>query len=260
MAVEELFPEVVPFRLAAVRLHPRAGAPGVRDSSVGGPLLWPAAEPWPVCPEHDDVMVPVVQVFRADVPGIVPFPDGCDVLQVLWCQTDDHRDGWVLPRVVWRSAAEVGEVHAPPAPAHVQAGLVPRPCVVHPEQVTEYPGADLPREVWDALEPRFDTLEAETGSRYEMDPATAPGTKLPGCPGWSQEPDWPTCPTCAAPMRHRLTVASFEGDEDVPAWLPVEDTGSEVDGPALSLGDLGGVFLFECTTCPDRPATYRYDC
>ncbi|MFI6848861.1 hypothetical protein OG535_22995 [Kitasatospora sp. NBC_00085] len=49
------FPELAPLAREAVRLHPRRGEPTVRDSSVGGPLLWPADEPWPVCErEHED--------------------------------------------------------------------------------------------------------------------------------------------------------------------------------------------------------------
>jgi hypothetical protein len=36
----------------AVRLHPRVGEPTWAESSIGGPLLWPAREPWPTCPEH----------------------------------------------------------------------------------------------------------------------------------------------------------------------------------------------------------------
>ncbi|MDN3239682.1 hypothetical protein [Glycomyces tritici] len=40
------------------RLHPREGAPDIGQSSVGGPLLWPVDEPWPVCRlEHDDFFV-----------------------------------------------------------------------------------------------------------------------------------------------------------------------------------------------------------
>nr|WP_147141344.1 hypothetical protein [Stackebrandtia albiflava] len=48
-------PELAEYARPAVRLHPRQGDPGVHDSSVGGPLLWPAAEPWPMCDlEHED--------------------------------------------------------------------------------------------------------------------------------------------------------------------------------------------------------------
>lgn len=47
--VAAAFPELAPLARAAIRLHPRAGSPSVFESSVGGPLLWPAEEPWPHC-------------------------------------------------------------------------------------------------------------------------------------------------------------------------------------------------------------------
>jgi hypothetical protein len=47
--VTGVFPELAPLARQAVRLHPRAGAPGRGDSSLGGPLLWPADAPWPTC-------------------------------------------------------------------------------------------------------------------------------------------------------------------------------------------------------------------
>jgi hypothetical protein len=50
--VTALFPELAPLARTTVRLHPRAGEPTTADSSIGGPLLWPADEPWPTCPEH----------------------------------------------------------------------------------------------------------------------------------------------------------------------------------------------------------------
>ncbi|AJE43362.1 hypothetical protein [Streptomyces nodosus] len=49
--VEALFPELSAYRGTTTRLHPRPGRPDVADSSVGGPLLWPVHEPWPVCTE-----------------------------------------------------------------------------------------------------------------------------------------------------------------------------------------------------------------
>ncbi|MFI8865701.1 hypothetical protein OG810_23700 [Streptomyces sp. NBC_01693] len=47
--VEAAFPALAAHRRTATRLHPRHGSPGVQESSVAGPLLWPADEPWPVC-------------------------------------------------------------------------------------------------------------------------------------------------------------------------------------------------------------------
>jgi hypothetical protein len=47
--VAAVFPQLAPLARTATRLHPRPGSPTVHDSSVGGPLLWPADEPWPHC-------------------------------------------------------------------------------------------------------------------------------------------------------------------------------------------------------------------
>ncbi|MEU0939911.1 hypothetical protein [Embleya sp. NPDC005971] len=49
--VEALFPELAAYRGTTTRLHPRPGSPQISAGSVGGPMLWPANEPWPVCSE-----------------------------------------------------------------------------------------------------------------------------------------------------------------------------------------------------------------
>ncbi|MFJ2419395.1 hypothetical protein [Streptomyces brevispora] len=50
--IERVFPDLAVYRRTATRLHPRPGAPEAGDSSVGGLLLWPADELWPVCRER----------------------------------------------------------------------------------------------------------------------------------------------------------------------------------------------------------------
>src|SRR5688572_24351629 len=52
--IAELFPELLEHRATTTRLHPRTGSPTSADSSIGGPLLWPAGEPWPMCADGDD--------------------------------------------------------------------------------------------------------------------------------------------------------------------------------------------------------------
>src|SRR5438067_6270593 len=42
-------PQLAPLARTATRLHPHSGSPSPHDSSVGGPLLWPADQPWPYC-------------------------------------------------------------------------------------------------------------------------------------------------------------------------------------------------------------------
>lgn len=285
--VETLFPELRPLRREAVRLHPRAGRPSHVDSSVGGPLLWPVEEPWPVCDtEHYEKdsdtlyegevhLVPVVQVHRVDAPGIA-FPRGCDLLQVLWCPYDHGEYRYPLPRVRWRRAGDVKRVReTPPSHAEAAAEYVPASCVVHPEQVVEYPGWDLPEELSDTLGGRFDRLERETGRHYDHHLASAPGIKLGGYPGWTQEPVWPDCGWCEQRMDHLLTVTGWEYDgASWRTWLPVEDrppagiedpwrserSRAAQDPTGLMLGDAGGVYVFECRSCPDRPVDHWFDC
>ncbi|MEV6246782.1 hypothetical protein AB0M38_11345 [Streptomyces sp. NPDC051742] len=47
--VEAVFPALSAHRRTATRLHPRQGVAKAGESSLAGPLLWPADEPWPVC-------------------------------------------------------------------------------------------------------------------------------------------------------------------------------------------------------------------
>ncbi|WP_035736694.1 hypothetical protein [Glycomyces arizonensis] len=62
-----LFPELAAFARTAVRLHPRHGNPSIGESSVGGPLLWPADEPWPMCAlEHEDLNDEPLDYIRAE--------------------------------------------------------------------------------------------------------------------------------------------------------------------------------------------------
>ncbi|MFI6284492.1 hypothetical protein ACIBCM_06995 [Streptomyces sp. NPDC051018] len=60
--VTAIFPRLAPLARTATRLHPRPGSPSPYDSSVGGPLLWPADEPWPHCggPHAVDGMNPAM--------------------------------------------------------------------------------------------------------------------------------------------------------------------------------------------------------
>lgn len=285
--MRQVFPQVVQFARTTVRLHPRRGSPTAEQSSVGGPMLWPAAEPWPVCDRDGLVehpadgagvpLVPVAQLLAGDIPDL-PFPDAMDVLQVLWCPFD--HDPWSAPRpeLRWRRRADIGaRIDAMPT-AHPDANPehVPDPCVIDPERVIEYPSHDLPDEVWSQIGEVVKRVEAESGWQYDTDLAVASGIKTGGYPGWTQPPDWPVC-ECGVQMEHLLTVSGWEfsrGDEK--RWIPVEDRPAmagwgihsredhpwrAVQNPAgLMLGDVGGVYLFVCVSCPDRPFDYRFDC
>ena len=142
---------------------------------------------------------------------------------------------------------------------------MPRPCVLHPERVTEYPHAfELDRELATVIE----AWEEQAGeATYQYLLCTAPGTKVGGWPDWMQDPEWPVCDAGHA-MEHLLTVSDTEFDGGTwPRWLAVEDAGAW-DGPpdarfavqsaaGLDFG-MGSLYVFICRTCPGWPIAQVY--
>lgn len=144
VSVEAVFPELADHRGRTTRLHPRPGRPGMRDSHVGGPMLWPEAEPWPVCKEThqretegytpdeirraraadvwprrqpwpgtgtpgEDGPVPlmgIAQFFQRDVPGLAAGPDGADLVQLFRCPFTHGPYLERRYRLRWRGAEE----------------------------------------------------------------------------------------------------------------------------------------------------------
>lgn len=305
------FPAMATLARTAVRLHPRPGEPTTADSSIGGPLLWPAQEPWPTCAEHagptlhgaavpdvierrrilteawarprergvnllteaekvvvdrvDDgaeiaqdgpaPMVPVAQLYARDVPGL-RCPDGADLLQVLWCPFD-HEDAGYVPSTVlrWRSAAEVTDpLSTPPLPAAVDDNYLPQPCVLHPEEVTEYPAPHcLPRD----LAERVGEWEARMNLVYQHELAVASGCKVGGHAPWSFSDPWPmSCDDCGAGVEPLLTLATSEWD-GTRSWQPLEDVeDTSPPYPAaheptmLSIGRGYNLQLYTCAAFP----------
>jgi hypothetical protein len=332
-------PELAAYARTATRLHPRPGAPGVGDSSVGGPLLWPAEEPWPVCTAdhatahrylanlrrpaderlsrrilsaaygrtrrgqrlrlykeerallaHADRPVPaseldraaplpllaVAQLYRRDVPDL-PGLKGADLLQVLWCPFCDHggAGSWDLAMVLkWRRAAEVDPeevlVEQPEPPVIETGDYLPEPCVLHPEQVVEYPGLEL---LPDELQQRLRQWEQDAGQRsYGYDGvAIAPGWKVGGWPlARAVHPRrWggPLACDCGELLELLLKVEGAEWgyDEDRGdyPWRPVEDANGdgdfevypwEVQPTMIMMGDAYRLWVFICPASADHPA------
>ncbi|MGA5195721.1 hypothetical protein [Streptomyces exfoliatus] len=147
--VEAVFPALSAHRRTATRLHPRRGVAKADESSLAGPLWWPADEPWPVCvavhaPELRDEdplpLLAVAQLYTRDIPDLVG-PEGHDLLQVFWCPFEVHGPDRTIEVVLrWWRSREVGDVltHQPEPPVAGRAECVPTPCVLHPEQVVEH--------------------------------------------------------------------------------------------------------------------------
>ncbi|GAA2478548.1 hypothetical protein GCM10010406_13390 [Streptomyces thermolineatus] len=296
------FPELREYFRTALLLEPQPGEPGPHESSVGGPLLWPADEEWPVCTEdhlvghHEDLsaeersvlegarrtgterrsggnsvlteeeasaydrisargevidtvswqvhslrpetpaagvaMVPVLQLFAGDVPG-VEWPEGTDLLQILWCPNDhDTPPGqepyYFGPTVALRRrrAGDVRDVLAsPPAPCRTADHYyLPRPCTVAPAEALDLPDRDeLPPDLWE----RVERWRGGTGRTDYYDLACVQGWKLGGWPTWRVTDLEEINCVCGSRMRLFLTV-----DSD--------------DAPGLVIGRGGRLQIFQC--------------
>ncbi|MDT0407479.1 MULTISPECIES: hypothetical protein [Streptomyces] len=324
--VTALSHRLAPLARTATRLHPRPGSPTAHDSSIGGPLLWPADEPWPYCAgphpqeEADGVphspedirelrrvhamaearllrdhhaparlpeeqafyeryaagrpwcegpvpLLPVAQLYARDVP-LPARPAGTDLLQALWCP---YGHGASEPRTAlfWRSAATVTDVlDAPPEPTVVEEdGYLPRPCVLAPEEITEYPGLrQLDQETQAELadESRWQAAGARWDEDGALDPheywsgrlSTAPGWKTGGWTTWDlTDPEPRPCPACGTEQIPLLTIASSEWDDATEGWRPAEDPAHDrPDDPSEpTLVDIRGGYTLQLHVCPASP-------
>ncbi|MFI5678028.1 hypothetical protein [Streptomyces cellulosae] len=141
-----------------------------------------------------------------------------------------------MPRTVlfWRSAATVTDIlTTPPEPPAMQFdGYLPEPCLLNPEQVTEYPDhLELSKEVqeqlgtwseWQAAVTEVDDYASSPEEFYDRELAGAPGWKVGGWPRWgATDPTPRLCSACGSDMDALLAIATFEGDDDS-SWLPNE--------------------------------------
>lgn len=89
-------------------------------------------------------LLPVMQVYAHDVPWCDGFPQGMDILQVLWCPFQHVYDGPAVPsngiagpwvQIRYRHASDLGDRFlTPPEPVAVGGpGYLPTPCLLRPE-------------------------------------------------------------------------------------------------------------------------------
>ncbi|GAA3972817.1 hypothetical protein GCM10023085_64020 [Actinomadura viridis] len=289
--ITTIFPALRGYERTTTMLHPTPGDPGVRDSSIGGPLLWPADEPWPRhaygsrsdrAPQTEPLpLVPGAQLWVRDLPDL-PHPPGKDLLQVLWVPDDsvdclygsqqgDPVDEYF--RVFWRDSADITDLLPnPPLPDPdtgvrddgilVDDSYLPVPCTLDPEQVTEYPPAwILGEEFYDHVREQDERL----GTWYQAVNTHADGCKVGGWPADSNiggpYHGWFTC-DCGTRMEALLTIASMEvrhtpatapSSYRTPAEQPMGMGTALTEPTGLAVGDHTYLQIFYCPTSWDHP-------
>ncbi|MFC5146858.1 hypothetical protein [Streptomyces aureoversilis] len=148
-------------------------------------------------------MLPLAQLYVRDVPLLrPPGRSGADLLQVLRCPFD-HPPETCIPRTAlfWRSAATVTDIlTSPPDPPAVEREeYVPEPCLLAPEQVTEYPSPmELSEELREQLGDwsRWQAVDAGVDSSYAPYPESFYGSRLSVAPGPEGRRLARPCPAC----------------------------------------------------------------
>nr|WSZ97431.1 hypothetical protein OH820_18795 [Streptomyces sp. NBC_00857] len=327
--IEAMFPELTGYRRTSTRLHPRSGSAMPGESSVAGPLLWPADEPWPMChavhekgrglrladvrlerrirdevgrsdPQRglsdeerellvnlrepqlhasellDTDPIPLLagaQLFTRDVPDLAG-PEGCDLLQVLWCPFEAHGPNRMMDVVLkWRRSQDVTDILTDlPEPVVVgRAECVPNPCVLDPEQVVEHEWPELlseelqegiqawEEELLDAAEENG--TEYPEGEEYELgyvgDLSIAPGWKVGGFATWGLTGPARIDCSCGTAMRPLLTVRDREWDGGSMSWIPLEDretmSARGANDPTGVYVGRGQMRVFACPADPTHP-------
>ncbi|MEV7123779.1 hypothetical protein [Kitasatospora griseola] len=236
----------------------RSRIPAAAPARVPAPRTITAQEL--VSPEQPVPLVPVVQLCAADVPEI-PFPEGTDLLQILWCPhwhttlsgPQQHYCG-PAPSIFWRAAARLGHTVTRPA-AGGAGGFVLEQCTVHPEHITEYPDPDdLPEPLQEQIYAWEDSLGDESAFDYRNDLSLAPGLKTGGWPYWPEASRSVRC-ACGSDMHLLLTLPNGERAAD--SWDPVEDHihtsedyNEELDDPTRFSGAREGVLVYICRRDP----------
>lgn len=181
-------------------------------------------------------LLPVAQLYVRDVP-LLRAPGRCDLLQVLWCPFEHPPEYKPTTASYWQTAADVTNLlTAPPQPSEVEYdGYVPEPCVLAPEQITEYPNyLDLSEELqqqladwstWRAAGVAVDDSYEIAPQEFYMDELSlAPGWKVGGWPPWGLTDPIPRfCVACGVAMSPLLTIPSNEWGADNKGWIPYED-------------------------------------
>ncbi|MFE4265407.1 non-ribosomal peptide synthetase [Streptomyces sp. NPDC056883] len=231
-----------------------------------------AGRPWPDGPIP---LLPVTQVYLRDVPSLHP-PDSADLLQVLWCPFSHAKTALPETAVFWRTAASVTEVLTTPPETSVieYHGYLPHPCLLSPEEVTEYPhSTDLEHETlrqvqtcrtWQvAAEPDdLDEDEPTPEDVYNWSLSVSPGWKIGGWTRWGlTDPHPRLCDVCGSEMDSLLTIASSEWGETSKSWIPHEDrdvSASPLDPypeqpTKVQIADGNNLHLYVCPTSLEHP-------
>jgi len=218
---------------------------------------------------HNVPYAPIIQLRRDEFPEL-PWPEGMDLFQLLWCPRVHFFGNHPAlggqssgAKILWRTEASIQD---PLAVWERSDQQLLYECALNPEEILEYPqacefGSEM--DAWlehlhSEVSPSSDPEDRDVGPQrwYSYNVATAPGTKLLGHPQRAQHEETPDC-RCGERMKLLLTCASQE-DAHNTVWnsQPFRrgpdrspQTLERVDNPfGFVWGGWSNAYVFYCNT------------
>ncbi|WP_117214113.1 hypothetical protein [Allorhizocola rhizosphaerae] len=254
----------------ATLLNPQEGEPTVHDSHIGGPLLWPADDPWPACEHphmvHHETLLPSRDISFGKLrkqfyffTGTSSKPDGTYAVHY---EPTEHEPN-PLVSIAQLYARDIPDLVCPPGTDMLQVLWCPNehelddgwsPFVVLRwrdsasvmEVLEDPPSPHAVDEDWSlmpkpcALHPTRTTDRAWADGE-DNEGRIAPGWKVGGYAKWGVTDELPTdCDGCGGPTELLITIDSEESDET-----------------DIEVGRYGALRLFVCRRCEGMP--FRFD-
>ena len=255
------FPELRTLQRLTHRLHPvPADDLKPTESNLGGALVWGSSEPPPMCEEHRLPYQQILLLNADDAPSQLKFPQGKDVLHLLWCARPHGAQGLPKPHLAWHKTGDLAPSSAEKFEQYTRSHWRPVPCRLRPEAVLEFPDWNTAK-----VTPFRDKLLAwkppgggDPIEYYRTHLSAAPGCKVGGYPRWASETAVSaSCGTCRRGMDYLLSLDSREWD--TPSWnAPADDAlrtaWGKLDGVAgLRFDPQPRMHLFICRRCVSQP-------
>jgi hypothetical protein len=245
------------YEVPCIHLAPRLGERQFHVSGTGGAFAWPAGEPWPASQEG----IPfhgALEFWKDSFPDL-PFPDGRDLLQILWLPIWPAVDEWLAGtdsmQWRWRDSAAEDLILRLTNDSNWDNGLVLREGNFQPRHAMDSPGSTLldylrtyaggdefraeERNTHNKLLRSVQRMIFNQAAQTPEEPEPYSGMKLFGHPYPIQtiERESVVCNSCQTPMRLLFSTGN--------PWQSQEPIGL----PSLD----GMAYIYVCQVCADRP-------
>jgi uncharacterized protein YwqG len=203
-------PEIDKHLRAAWKPAVKDGDGAATDSKFGGLPALLAGEEWPLCPNCEGPLQLLLQLNLASIPPELKSAFGSGLIQLFYCTNaeascETDAEGWEP----FSPISLARRIDTPSAPAKLsppEARSVPAKRILSWKRMDDLPNGE---ELGTA------GIELTDDEFHEMEDFPVQGDKLGGWPHWVQGIEYPSCPTCATPMR---LVFQIDSEDNVP-WM-----------------------------------------